>query len=493
MSQPFYKTVRYLTLTSALVSIAVASPCYAQKDMTMDDARVAAAQSIRNLMPVDINNELFFSALVSTYEYNPTLKAVRARTRGVFERLPQADAGWKPTLDVGAGVDYIDRETDFKSDLLSELDPDGDTTAKDAALVLEQPVYRGGSTMADIKAAKNTIQSQIESLDEVEQGVLLEAATVYLDVLQNETILKLRLNNQIVLREQYDATDKRFGAGELTQTDVAQAQARSIRADAEVIGAQGNLKSSHARFIQIIGYPPERLAFPTLQIPLPSTLEEALQHAEQENPGVKSAEYAQAAAEHDINSIYGELLPRVSIQGRAEKGYDPSVGIDTNDENVIGIFASMPLYEGGAVRSRVREAKHSANQRFEEISEAKRDARERVESAWETLMAANAEKQARLAQVEASAVARFGVAKEADLGARTTLDVLDADQELLDAEVAYVIAQRNELVAHYTLAAAMGVFGPSDLGFGDKVPDYNGEVKAARGHLFSTSVPRPGQ
>ncbi len=479
-------------LFPALLLLSVALPAYAQdKEMTVDDVRKSATKSMTELVPVDTNNALFYNALVSTYEKNPRLKAARAQTRAVFEQLPQADAGWRPTVGAEAKITYSDINTEAKG-AAAAFTTDGSNTGKDAALTLSQPLYSGGSTQADVNAAKNTIKAQIANLDLTEQEVLLSAATVYLNVLRDEALLKLTLNNKDVLSRQSDATHQRFEVGELTRTDVSQAEARSAKADAEVITAQGNLKSSRARFEQIIGYQPEQLGFPTLPLDIPTSLDEAVNFAEKWNPGVRAAQYAQQAAQYDVHSIYGELLPSLSIAGRAEKAYEPSVGIDNQDASSIGLVASVPLYEGGATRSRVRQAKQTANQRMEEIAQAQRATREAVVSAWETLAATKAEKEARKSQVEAAEVARFGVKQEADLGARTILDTLDADQELLDAKVALVEAARDEMVALYTLAAAMGIFDPKNLGFGDKIPDYNKEVEDVRGKVFSTSIAPSG-
>ena len=312
----------------------------------------------------------------------------------------------------------------------------------------------------------------------------------YLDVLRDDALLKLATNNRTVIDRQFDATSKRFEVGELTRTDVAQAEARRARADSGVITAQAAVRSSRATFERIIGYQPENLGFPLDKLEIPATLDGVTSYAETWNPLVRAAQYAHKAAESDVNSQYGNLLPQVALSGDLTKAYDPSGSIEDSDSAAIGVVASFPLYEAGATRSRVRESKKSAQQRYAQILEAKRQAREQSITAWENLQASRGEVESRLAQVEASEVARFGVKQEADLGARTILDTLDADQEVLDAQVALVTASRNDVVALYTLAAAMGILNPKTLGFGNKVPDYNREVEAVRGNLFGTSVPK---
>jgi TolC family type I secretion outer membrane protein len=470
-------------LTAAALLGSVAFPALAQDQiMTADEMRLQASQAMKDLLPQDKTNTVFLNALAATYENNPTLKAARAEARAVFERLPQAEAGWRPRVTVNADVSATNGTTE------PDMGADNSYLTRGASLNLNQPLYRGGRTLADTETAKNVIRAQIALLDRAEQLVLLDAVTAYLDVLQNEALLKLATNNRTVINRQLEATQKRFEVGELTRTDVAQAEARLARAESGIITAQAALRSSRAEFVRVIGYQPENLGFPMTNLEVPKSLDEATGYAETQNPNVRAAQYAHRAAESDIDSQYGNLLPEVSLSGDLAKSYKPTSSIDNSEGATVGVVASFPLYEAGAVRSRVRQSKKTAQQRYSEILEAKRDAREQTITAWENLQAARGEVISRMAQVEASEVARFGVKQEADLGARTILDTLDADQEVLDAQVALVTASRNEVVAIYSLAAALGVLTPQTLGFGDKVPDYNREVEAVRTNIFGTDV-----
>ena len=477
-----------LLLAMLLLSgVSVPPQAQAQEEMqTADQMKSSAVTAMKDLLPQDKTNTVFLAALQATYENNPTIRAARAETRAIFERLPQAEAGWRPTISADANV----TANATSSSVSGATDSDDEYLTRAAALTLNQPLYRGGRTLADTETAKNTIRAQIARLENTEQQVLLAAVTAYLDVLRDDALLKLAINNRNVIDRQFDATSKRFEVGELTRTDVAQAEARRAGADSGVITAQAALRSSRAEFERVIGYPPENLGFPLQNIEMPATLDEATIYAEQWNPSVRAAQYAHKAAESDVNSQYGNLLPQVSLSGDLTKAYDPTGNIDDSDSAAIGVVASFPLYEAGATRSRVRESKKSAQQRYSQILEAKRLARGQAISSWESLQAARGEVVSRLAQVEASEVARFGVKQEADLGARTILDTLDADQEVLDAQVALVAASRNDVVALYSLAAAMGTLNPKTLGFGEKVPDYNREVEAVRSNLFGTSVPK---
>lgn len=480
------KTTRKTSLMLlAVLLTGVSLPSYAQNTddfITADEMKIAASKEMKELLPQDKDSAVFLSTLAATYDNNPTIKAAREETRAVFERLPQAEAGWRPTVTANANVTANSASTD----------PGDDDTylTRAASLDLTQPLYRGGRTIADTATAKDIIRAQIAALENVEQQVLLSAVTAYLDVLRDEAILKLSTNNRTVISRQFDATNKRFEVGELTRTDVAQAEARLAEADSGIITAQAALRSSRATYERVVGYKPENLGFPQVVIGTPESLDTAIVYAEQWNPSVRAAQYSHRAAESDVDSQYGNLLPQVSLTGDLTKAYDPSSALDKSDGAAIGVVASFPLYEAGSVRSRVRESKKISNQRYAQILESKRLAREAVVTSWESLQAARGEVTSRLAQVEASEVARFGVRQEADLGARTVLDTLDADQEVLDAQVALVTATRNDTVALYTLAAALGVLNPKTLGFGEKVPDYNREVQAVRTNLFGTDVPK---
>lgn len=473
----------FLTVSIAILLGSFALPARAQDEpVTADEMGSRASQAMKDLLPQDRTNTVFLHALSSTYENNPALKAARAETRAVFERLPQAEAGWRPRVSMNANVSAADGSVE------PDMGADGSYLTRGASLNLNQPLYRGGRTSADTEAARNVIRAQLARLDRTEQLVLFDAITAYLDVLQNEALLTLATNNRAVISRQLDATRKRFDVGELTRTDVAQAEARLARAESGVITAQAALRSSRAEFVRVIGYPPENLGFPLPDMDIPETLDEAIGYAESWNPNVRAAQYAHRAAESDIDSQYGSLLPEISLSGDLSKSYEPTSSIDKSDGATIGVVASIPLYEAGAVRSRVRQSKKTAQQRYAEILDAKRNAREQTIAAWENLQAARGEVTSRMSQVEASEVARFGVKQEADLGARTILDTLDADQEVLDAQVALVTASRNEVSAVYSLAAALGVLTPRTLGFGDKVPDYNREIEAVRTNLFGTDV-----
>jgi outer membrane protein TolC len=245
--------------------------------------------------------------------------------------------------------------------------------------------------------------------------------------------------------------------------------------------------------MQIIGLAPDGLAPPDIILTLPETLEEAVAQAEENSPLVLAAENLHLSSEKDIDTVFGELLPQVGFFTSVDKAYDPPGGISGDRTNrAIGLEASIPLYEAGAVRSRVRQAKHAANSRYLDIMDAKRQAREAAVRNWEDLMAARAQIDSREAQVKAARIAQEGVKQEAEFGARSVLDALDADQELLDAEVALVVARRDEVVARFALMAALGKLTPETLGFGNDAINLDGNLNAIQRKIFDMDVDRVG-
>lgn len=386
--------------------------------------------------------------LKQTWETSPSLMAARSAQKAIEESLPQAQAGWKPRLDADASVTRSDPAG-------SALDAN---TAKDAGLSVTQPLYRGGRTVAEIRAANNAIKAGAARLALSEQSVLLGAATAYMDVVRDQALVDLGEQNKSVIEKQLKASEARFQVGDVTRTDVSQAKARLAQAQADLIAARGNFRISRAAFFQVTGQNPERLELrPKIVLPLPPTLEESIAMAETKNPGIQAARYDYRASDDNKDAVLGELMPEVSAFGSVTRDWDGRSADGTS--TAVGVRASMPLYEAGSVRSRLRQARHTVDQKNMTLASARRLAREDIVTGWENLQAARAEIDSRRAQVGAATLARDGVHQEAEVGARTILDALDADRELLNAQVALVTAERNEIVAQFSLGAALGLLG----------------------------------
>lgn len=423
-------------------------------------------------------------ALIQAYQSNPTLSAARAQLRATNERVPQALSGWRPTVEAqGSGGKAID------DDVRPVAGDEGRSPAS-ADLTVTQPLYRGGRTVAGTERAENEVLAERSRLASTEQDVLVAAVTAYADVWRDQSVLELNINNEQVLARQLEATQDRFDVGELTRTDVAQSESRLSSATADRIGAQGNLTTSRATFENVIGtYPTERLEQPPLPPVLPEDQQAILDLAEAANPSVLATSFDELAALRSVREVEGELLPTVELQGSV--GYQHERTARTSEGSTAEVLAvvRVPLYQQGAVSSRVREAKQVASQRRLQVREAIRRAREDAISAWERLLTARAQISALQESVRANEIALEGVRQENAVGARTVLDVLDAEQELLDAQVSLVSSQRDEIVASYEVLSAIGRMTAADLGLDTAIYDPVSDYRKVRERWFGLDAP----
>lgn len=422
-------------------------------------------------------------ALAAAYVGNPTLQAQRASLRATDEQVPQALSGWRPQVGINAsaGRAWID----------GNLPTPGTSTERDpteAAATIIQPVFRGFRTVNGVEAAENAVLAGRSQLTSVEQQILLNAVEIYSSVLRDQAVVELNANNEQVLRRQLGATRDRFQVGEITRTDVSQAESRVSGARASRIAAESQLMSSRATFQRIVGVPPEDLAAPAQLPPLPQSLEETVARALELQPDVLAAQFAARAAEDTIDVVAGELLPDVSLQASHSRGWETQGTSSRVNATQITANLTVPLYQSGAVYSRVREAKQVASQRRMQVDQAQVAAREAAIQAWETLVAARAEIESRQAQVDAASTALEGVQREAQVGARTVLDVLDAEQELLDANVNLVGARHSERVAAFRLLSATGGLTAQNLGLPVEIYDPSAHYDAVRNQWFGTSA-----
>ncbi len=400
---------------------------------------------------VTVHAQTLEEALANAYLTNPGLQAARAELRATDETVNQALSDWRPNVEfsTSAGLDRVDTNSeDFGSRGLRKR--------KSGGIVVKQNLYRGGQTTAETEQREYEVLAQRAELSEFEQQVLLYAATAYINVVRDQAVVELQENNEKILLRQLDATRDRFTVGEVTRTDVSQAEARVARAKADRIQAEGDLENSRTNFERVVGMPPAELNAPDFKHQLPETLEEAISIASKENPGVVSAQFVEKAAQKYVRRVMGELLPDLSLEGTLRKSEDESSAGSTREDASILATLTIPLYQQGAVMSRVRKAKQEAAQRRLEHEDDRRVAIEGARTAWEDLQTARARIEAFKIEIKSSEIALEGVRQEANVGSRTVLDVLDAEQELLDAQVNLVRAQRDGFVAATELTAAVG-------------------------------------
>jgi outer membrane protein len=356
---------------------------------------------------------------------------------------------------------------------------------------VEQPLYRGGRTVADVARAEAEVQAQRARLHSVEQEVLLAAVSAYMNVWRDEAVLQLNINNEKVLARELEATQDRFDVGELTRTDVAQAESRLARATAERVGAEGNLTASEAVYQEVIGNPPEvsSLEAPETLANLPGMQDQVVDAALDNNPDVISARFDESAADHQIAVSRGQLLPEVFLTGEAR--HSENFGSSSNQTDVVkgALAATVPIYQQGRVSSEVRQDKQISAQRAREVEASSRGAERLAINAWAGLETARAQSESFRSEVRSTEIALEGVRQENAVGARTILDILDAEQEFLDAQVNLIRARRDEIVAGYTVWAAMGLLTARDLGL--DVEPYNPEddYLAVRNRWFGLDAP----
>jgi len=418
-------------------------------------------------------------ALVQAYSGNPTLLSARAQLRATDENVPQALSGWRPTVTVTG--------TGGASESRVSTAPEQSLLPWFVQAELNQPLYRGGRTQAQTRAAEAQVMAAREQVRGQERDVLLAAVTAYLDVLRDTARVDLTRNNEIVLRRQLEATQDRFEVGEVTRTDVAQAEARLSGAVSARAAAEGDLQVSRATYQRVVGVAPGTLeAAPPLP-PLPATLPEAVAAATGENPDVLAAQFVEEQTKHNVRVAEGALYPTVSLIARSVRSDEQTLEDVRNRADSLLAQVVVPLYQGGTVYSQVRQAKEVNNQRRIDIETARRRVVELVTQAWERLMATRATIVSRTEQVRASAIALDGVQQEAAVGARTTLDVLDAEQELLDARVALVVADRDEYVAGFNLLAAIGRLSAQQLALPVAYYDPEAHYRNVRDQWYGTA------
>jgi outer membrane protein len=395
--------------------------------------------------------ETLQDVLASAYVSNPTLLARRARLRATDESVPQALSGWRPTVtvsgDVGRGT-YASSTNDSPTK--------ADRTPRDVEGTLTQPVFSGGRTVAGVAQAENTVLAERALLDATEQTVLLNAASAFLNVVRDEAVLKLSVNNEQVLRRQLEAAQERFRVGEITRTDVSQAEARLSRATADRVGAEGTLQDSRANYLNVVGRPPESLQAPASVTDVPASLDEVTARTLAKNPSILAADYTYKAADDGVDVVRADLLPQLNVVLDESRSWHVLSTGSTVDSTSAMLKLSVPIYEGGATYARLRAQKHTAGQRRIEVDQARRDAVETATRAFEDLSAARARVRSFVSQIKASELALAGVEEEARVGSRTVLDVLNAEQELFDARVNLARAQHDEAVAAFQLRSALG-------------------------------------
>jgi outer membrane protein len=407
-------------------------------------------------------------ALVQAYQNNPSLNAQRAALRAIDENVPQALSGYRPKLSItaNAGYNYENATQEFViGGALTQTQFAETFVSRSVGANATQTLFNGFQTANRTRQAESQVDAARETLRVTEQQVLLDAATAYMNLLRDEAILELNRSNVQVLTEQLKQTRDRFQVGEVTRTDVAQAESRLAAGRSGLLGAQSNYVTSQANYRRVIGVNPGRLAPGTPVDRLsPRTLQRAIVVGQAQNPSVLAAMYGVDVAKLAVKINEGALYPNLTLQANAFAGQLPQFEfVKEMSASVVGQL-TIPIYQGGAEYSAIRQSKETLGQQRLNLDVNRDQARATVVQSWGQLDAAKAQIESTTAQVNAAEIALNGVREEARVGQRTTLDVLNAQQELVNARVALVTAQHDRVVASYTLLAAVGGLSMKHLG-----------------------------
>lgn len=416
--------------------------------------------------------------LAHTYNTNPTLLAERETLKTADEQYNQAFSGWLPTASLNLERQHQDVKVNNRAPADSSVG-----TSRDFRV--NQPVFNGGETIAQINRAKNQIKAAQETLKRTEQTMFLDAITAYMDVIRTEEVLRLSQKNAEVLKKHRASTDQRFQLGEVTRTDVAQANARVSRAITDQTRALGEATVARATFKNVTGMDALSLTPPEEAPGTALTLETAISMATTNNPSVKLAEYNVLAAKNNVSISKAVLLPDVSLQGeiRNTDGFI-NLGGGSYDTQTATINVAVPLYQSGVEYSRIRANKNTVDRRKSEAQAVTRDVIESTTRSWENLEVARATLISTSDAVSAATTAMEGVSQETEVGSRTVLDLLDAEQELFAAQTESVRAKSTQIIASYSLKSAQGELTASGLNLPVEIYDPNVHLSKTKYRLI---------
>ena len=424
--------------------------------------------------------ETLNEALQRAYNNNPSLNSSRANLRAVDENVPLAKAGMRPRVSINSYLGaqqnrFIQRQDDMSQPNDPNAYPiwnrqQGQSLARSAGVTIEQPVFDGFKAQNTTNAAETAVFAEQQRLRLLEQKILFDTASSYMNVLRDTAALKLQENNVAVLTEQLRQTKERYLAGQITLTDISQAESRLAAGKAQASNAHALLESSIGAYQQVVGILPKKLApAPPVDKLLPPNREEAEKIAVSEHPMILAALHDADASDFDIKAIEADFLPKLSVVADVFTQTNMNIIYDRNIAAMIGGRLNVPLYDGGSTSSQLRQAKELAGKKKLDVDVARAEIIALTRTTWANLQSAKTRMVAAQAQIAAAEKALYGVREEAKAGQRTTLDILNAQQELLNARIALIFAQRERVVASYGVLPTIGRLSTDNLGLS---PDY---------------------
>jgi outer membrane protein len=454
--------------------------------MSFRSLLLAAAAVSAAIAAAPASADTLAEAIAAAYQTNPDLDAQRATVRATDELVPQALAAGRPTLGTQlsanqAGLSFADNGRTYT-----------------AGIQLNQSLYQGGRVRTATSAAENRILAARARLRQAENTIILSVVTAYADVLRFQRVVDLNVSQVKVLDRELQSSNDQFEVGNVTRTDVAQSQARLALAQSNLVVAQNQLAAAGQAYLRVVGRLPENLApLPPLPL-LPGTAGQAVDFARENNPSLLAARFDEAAARYDVKTQQKARLPIVGAGVTAAYQYFQGGGSGTSFIRQGGFFtqgatitATVPLYQAGLVGSQVRQLQATQSQRLEAISATSRQTDESVTNSFNQLRAARAVIEASKVAVDANALAAEGVRRENEVGTRTVIEVLNAEQELLTTQVNLVTAQRDEQVAGFALLASVGAAEAVALGLPVTEYDATANAKAVRHRIFDDTSGGP--
>ena len=436
-----------------------------------------------------VNAETINSALAAAYNNNPELNAQRAATRAVDESVAIAKSGYRPTINGNANIGLS--RTKSNSSLSSSLTGGNVTNLAPGqfGVVISQTLWDSLLTYNSVEAARAAVGASQEALRNSEQNLLFNGASAYLDVLRDRSILAFRRKSLEFLNEQVRSEQARFDVGEATRTDVAQARASRAAAQAQVSLALANVRSSEAIYEQIIGHKPSNLRpVKGVSALLPKSVQSGLAIAETEHPAIKSTEYLVDQASYNVRSAESSLLPSVNLQGSATRSFDQSSTSSVSENLSVTATLTVPIYQGGRQAATIRQNKETLGQRQIEVDQSVNSVRANVVSSYSQHEGARASLVANQEQLRAAQLALEGAVEERKVGQRTTLDVLDTQTQVINAQIALSNSTRDLKVAGYAILSAIGRLDASRLGLQVSVYDPQEHLQEVEDKWFGLRI-----
>jgi outer membrane protein len=457
--------------------------------VTVPGGAAAAVLLLLQMAATPARADTMEAALLRAYQSNPQLNAQRATVRATDENVAQALSGYRPKVAVAAsgGAQYTNQLAIGSSGRKLE---DGPQSPHAVGVTVTQTLFNGNQTANKTRAAESQVSGAREGLRLMEQSVLLAAATIYMDYLRDAAILEVQRNNTRVLEVTLKQTRDRYSAGLVTPTDVAQSQAQLAAGRSQEFAAEATLTTTRANFRRIIGTEPAQLA-PGSPVDryLPATLQGAIALSLAENPNVTAAMFGIDVSFLNVKVNEGALFPTVTLQASAQKSWQQTITSIKLSSASAAAQVSVPIYQGGAEYSLIRQSKETLEQQRLNLDQVRDQARADLVTAWGQLLAGKAQVASAQAQVTASEIALLGTRKEATVGQRTVLDVLNAQQALVNARVALVTAEHDRVVASYAVLNTIGRLSPQVLRLATPVYDPGVHYRQVRDNWFGVRTP----